>query len=311
MCDVNVLPEFVGFPPKRADSSDSPTSVMDPVLQNFVDDNTATIEWVKFPFEQVNKVYSCQGFGKVTSTLNALQGTPHISSCFLLPVRCQRLSTSQVSCEMAAGLPLMPLLGVSESFQKHIFLGCAQALKKLHSMKFVHRDIKLDNFILLKKGKGVRLIDFDTVTNKSEQRLVGTPSYFSKEYVMSEIANQKSDIWALGVTMLNSILKLTLLPDCEGHSGMRFIINFFVRDSAPKLSDWSYLYKLQNVNYENYNKSNLMTFIKQLESNKSHSFTQFQKEQLNIIFKCLLCEPENRSLNSFMVAYEAIELNDQ
>ena len=139
--------------------------------------------------------------------------------------------------------------------------------------------------------------------------LIGTPLTFQR--VLSEIANQKSDIWALGVTMLNSILKLTLLPDCEGHSGMRFIINFFVRDSAPKLSDWSYLYKLQNVNYENYNKSNLMTFIKQLESNKSHSFTQFQKEQLNIIFKCLLCEPENRSLNSFMVAYEAIELNDQ
>ena len=52
------------------------------------------------------------------STLNALQEHHIFLPAF--PLRCQRLSTSQVSCEMYAILPLS-LIRVSESFQKHIF----------------------------------------------------------------------------------------------------------------------------------------------------------------------------------------------
>ena len=75
-----------------------------------------------------------------------------------------------------------------------------ECLNTFHKLGAIHRDIKLSNFVHARDG--VKLIDFDTVTFLTTDGLVGTPMYFSKG-IFKQVANQASDVWALGISLLS------------------------------------------------------------------------------------------------------------
>jgi len=72
----------------------------------------------------------------------------------------------------------------------------------------MHRDVKASNIMFLDtKHEIIKLIDFDFAINfkKNEniqnKHMTGTPNYLAPEIIKKGISNEKSDIWAVGITL--------------------------------------------------------------------------------------------------------------
>ncbi|RSL69826.1 hypothetical protein CEP51_012297 [Fusarium floridanum] len=95
---------------------------------------------------------------------------------------------------------------------ERILRDMASALEYLHGQKIQHNDIKPGN-ILYDRDRGPVLIDFGLASLHGGQLCNGgTPWYVPREFVRDLERGPKSDIFALGVTMLY-LLRKTPLPD--------------------------------------------------------------------------------------------------
>lgn len=95
----------------------------------------------------------------------------------------------------------------SEQSINYIMKQLFSALAYLHSMKIVHRDIKLDNIVILSNDDSsglysIKIIDFGTATKvssfRTQAKICGTRSYMAPEVFQGKI-NVKSDVWSSGV----------------------------------------------------------------------------------------------------------------
>ena len=87
----------------------------------------------------------------------------------------------------------------------HWFVQICEAVKYIHSMKVLHRDIKAQNVFLTKEGKCL-LGDFGVSRTLNETRgcantQIGTPFYMSPEIIEGKSYSYESDIWSLGVLL--------------------------------------------------------------------------------------------------------------
>eukprot|EP00028_Trichosphaerium_sp_Am-I-7-wt_P014838 CAMPEP_0168509416 /NCGR_PEP_ID=MMETSP0405-20121227/759_1 /TAXON_ID=498012 /ORGANISM="Trichosphaerium sp, Strain Am-I-7 wt" /LENGTH=202 /DNA_ID=CAMNT_0008526863 /DNA_START=301 /DNA_END=906 /DNA_ORIENTATION=- len=74
-----------------------------------------------------------------------------------------------------------------------------QGLVVVHSLGYVHRDVKRDNVLLFSDGK-VKLTDFGSVISVEEAVCsrhfpAGTPQYFPPEAALTSGYDQKFDVW--------------------------------------------------------------------------------------------------------------------
>ena len=106
----------------------------------------------------------------------------------------------------------------------------ALALADVHDLGIIHRDIKPANILLLGEGKDRRakLCDFGIAREVSvEQELttagltVGTPHYMAPEQCVGDEACAASDVYALGITLLQDARRLCAFQ-CKGCAGDRF-----------------------------------------------------------------------------------------
>jgi len=97
----------------------------------------------------------------------------------------------------------------SMPFEESAVLECfsqvADAVRFVHQLKMVHRDIKSRNVFLCRTGKAL-LGDFGLVrlletTCELALTRVGTPYYLSPEIIRKQPYNYKTDIWSLGVLL--------------------------------------------------------------------------------------------------------------
>jgi DNA-binding NarL/FixJ family response regulator/tRNA A-37 threonylcarbamoyl transferase component Bud32 len=107
-------------------------------------------------------------------------------------------------------------LSLSIERSLHIFLQICDGLEHAHSKGVVHRDLKPSNVVLVKEPDGsesVRIVDFGiakignsgspSITTAGE--VYGSPGYMSPEQCLGQVVDQRSDIYALGCVMYETL----------------------------------------------------------------------------------------------------------
>ena len=117
--------------------------------------------------------------------------------------------------EYIEGISLLDIIKKEKNHyleEKHalkIFKQIIQAINYCQSKNICHRDIKLENILIIKNDV-VKLIDFGfaVITDKEtyQNLLCGSPSYMAPEIVKKEkYIAQYSDIWSLGVLLYSML----------------------------------------------------------------------------------------------------------
>ena len=96
-----------------------------------------------------------------------------------------------------------PSIGLTQGLE--IATALAKAIAALHRAGVIHRDIKPDN-VILERGGGLKLIDLGVARLPHLEAFAapdipGTPSYLAPELYAGDPGDERSDIFALGVTL--------------------------------------------------------------------------------------------------------------
>jgi NIMA (never in mitosis gene a)-related kinase len=122
---------------------------------------------------------------------------------------------------------------MSENFLWHILIKLTRALKALHDLNIMHRDLKSANVFLTKDGK-VKLGDLN-VSKVAKEAMnhtqTGTPYYASPEVWKDEPYDVKSDIWSLGCVLYEAA---ALKPPFRGED-MKALYKKVIKGTFPPL----------------------------------------------------------------------------
>lgn len=126
------------------------------------------------------------------------------------------------------------------AFSRQVLLG----LHYLHTKKHqLHRDIKPENILLNSQGR-VKLSDFGISkelekTKALTQTFVGTLSYMSPERIQGLEYGYSSDIWSLGLVLLELASGQFPIEAFRSEQRLTYIerIQSMIRESSPRLPD--------------------------------------------------------------------------
>jgi len=104
---------------------------------------------------------------------------------------------------------LFEKMRLNESQVAYIVKECLQALRYIHNMKRLHRDIKSNNVLLSATGQ-VKLTDFGfaaQLTEDKQQRntVLGTAYWMAPEVIKGYDYGPEVDIWSLGILIYEMV----------------------------------------------------------------------------------------------------------
>jgi serine/threonine protein kinase len=110
-----------------------------------------------------------------------------------------------------------------------------QALEYAHKNRVVHRDIKPGNIMVNSEGS-VKIVDFGIArlvdfSRTQTNMMIGTPAYMAPELFRKQKANERTDIWAVGVTFFELICYQRPFTG-DGYDTIRSIMD----DDIPPMS---------------------------------------------------------------------------
>ncbi|MFI5143099.1 MAG: protein kinase, partial [Thermoanaerobaculales bacterium] len=114
-----------------------------------------------------------------------------------------------ISMEFVSGPTLNQLLREEPAFVKHNLVALTrqivEAVSYAHTHHVVHRDLKPANMIVAER-RHVKILDFGIARRLDELDLAasgatGTPYYMAPEQILGENPDERTDIYALGVTL--------------------------------------------------------------------------------------------------------------
>jgi len=122
--------------------------------------------------------------------------------------------------------------------------GVLNGLTYLHQHRIIHRDIKPSNILLCRNGQ-VKLCDFGVSgefgTKGDANTFIGTSYYMAPERITGQSYNINSDVWSLGVTLLEVAQHRFPFPadgsEMQPRAGLIDLLTYIVRQPVPKLKD--------------------------------------------------------------------------
>jgi len=127
------------------------------------------------------------------------------------------------------------LAGTWEEFCTRVLIEAADALAHAHDRGVLHRDLKPSNFMLGSDGK-IQLLDFGLAVISGSSRLtattgqVGSPPYMAPEQLEDLPPDERTDVYALGVTGYELLTAICPFLRPTGESTRRAILS---GDCAP------------------------------------------------------------------------------
>ncbi len=118
-------------------------------------------------------------------------------------------SSFYISMEFVSGPTLLQLIRDEAGFVRHNLLNLLRqivdAVSYAHARHVVHRDLKPANMLLAERRQ-VKILDFGIARRLDELDLsqsgaTGTPYYMAPEQILGEDPDERTDIYALGVTL--------------------------------------------------------------------------------------------------------------
>ena len=123
-----------------------------------------------------------------------------------------------------------------------IAIQIASALQAAHDAGIIHRDIKPDNVILQPDG-GLKLIDLGVarlphLEDAPAVAAAGTPSYMAPELIAGDDGDERSDLFALGVTIYRMFARAYPYGEVEPFSHPHFTRPVSLTGLRPDLPIW-------------------------------------------------------------------------
>jgi mitogen-activated protein kinase kinase len=125
-----------------------------------------------------------------------------------------------------------------------VAVGVLRGLHYLNSLHIIHRDIKPSNILLCRDGQ-VKLCDFGVSgefgTKGDANTFIGTSYYMAPERITGQRYKINSDVWSLGVTLLEVAQHRFPFPadgtETQPKAGLIDLLTYIVRQPTPVLKD--------------------------------------------------------------------------
>lgn len=107
--------------------------------------------------------------------------------------------------ELVHPIPLKEIFKVGSSpvKMKKMVLKLLEGFHFLHTNGILHRDVKPDNILMIMEDESyeLKIIDFDFMSNSTNQKLVTTPEFLAPEVNSYSDYNVKAEIWSIGMVL--------------------------------------------------------------------------------------------------------------